>query len=512
MSLLQRLFRRLVRRTSLRVTLVVAVVLPLALALGISSYAVLSAFERFTEERMEEDVELVARSIRMPLSRALQQDRPGAVEEALRSAFSINRVYGAYVYDNQGNIISAIASADLAPDRSRLSELAEEGAQRGEYERISGRAVYSYFVPLSTRGGRNAGLLQVVRRARDINQAVAFLRWTAFGVFLTTVVLMTGLVLWGHRVAIGGPLERLRKDMTRIEEGSRSHRTTPQGPVEIAALGRQFNTMVQSIEQAEAEIREREAEQRKLEQQLKRAEKMAAIGQLSAGVAHELGTPLSVVDGKAQRALRQEELSPAVVDALEEVRSEVRRMEHIVRQLLDFGRRNPLQRRTVSAERIVQMALSSIRAEIPEVDSLLEIDSRDASSSFSVDPGLLERVLVNLLRNAVDADPEGIVRLTWRETDTDVVFTVEDSGPGIDPELKSRIFEPFFTTKSVGEGTGLGLAVVHGIVEEHGGHVAVQESELGGACFQITIPQRPPSDSPDFPPSSPSGTSLRNEV
>lgn len=489
MNLIRHLFRRLVHRTSLRVALVLAVVFPLALALGVSSYVVLSAFERFTEERMEEDVELVARSIGMPLSRALQQDRPGAVEEALRSAFSINRVYGAYVYDKQGDVISAVGNSDRTPDRSRLSELAEEGVQRGEYENISGRAVYSYFVPLSTTGGRNAGLLQVVRRARDIDQAVVALRWMAFGVFLVSMVLMTGLVLWGHRVAIGGPLERLRQDMTKLEEGSRSHRTTPSGPVEIAGLGRQFNTMVQSIEQAEAEIREREAAQRELEQQLKRAEKMAAIGQLSAGVAHELGTPLSVVDGKAQRALRQEGLSTAVVNALEDVRSEVRRMEHIVRQLLDFGRRNPLQRRTISAERVVQMALSSIRAEIPDVDSLLEIDNPEGAPTFSVDPGLLERVLVNLLRNAIDAAPDGVVRLAWQETDKDVVFCVEDSGPGIDPEIHSRLFEPFFTTKSVGEGTGLGLAVVHGIVEEHGGHVAVEESELGGACFRITIPQ-----------------------
>lgn len=443
---------------------------------------------------MEEDVELVARSLQMPVNRALQRGREGAVQDALRSAFSFNRVYGAYLYDEEGTLIAAIGSGDLAPDRSRLSELAEEGAQKGEYDRMAGESVYSYFVPLSTPTGRNAGLLQVVRRARDINEAVAALRWTAGIAFFVTVVLTSGLVLWGHRVAIGEPLDRLRRDMTKVEEGSRTHRTTPRGPTEISSLGEQFNTMVKSIEKAEDEIREREAAQRRLEQKLKRTEKLAAIGQLSAGVAHELGTPLSVVDGKAQRALRQDDLPEPVAEALDDVRDEVRRMEHIVRQLLDFGRRNPLQRRTVPASRLAQMAINNVQAGHPEADGEIERRPPEMPVSLSVDVGLMERVLVNLLRNAREAAPDGTVRLAWAQDGEDVVFTVSDSGPGIDPEVKPRLFEPFFTTKGVGKGTGLGLAVVHGIVEEHGGTVDVEESPLGGACFRVRLPRTPPSN------------------
>lgn len=496
MSYVYSILQWLSQRFSLRLTLILIVVLPLAVALGVTSYAVLSAFERYTESRMEEDVELVARSLQMPIGRALQRGREGAVQEALRSAFNFNRVYGAYLYDHEGRLLAAVGSAQLEADSSRVSELAEDRAQTGEYEERAGRSVYSYFVPLSTPTGRNAGLLQVVRRARDIDEAVSALRWTAGGVFFVSVFLISGLVLWGHRVAIGAPLDRLRRDMTKVEEGSRTHRTTPQGPTEIAALGRQFNTMIESIEEAEHEIREREAEQRQLEQQLKRAEKLAAIGQLSAGVAHELGTPLSVVDGKAQRALRHDELPDSVTASLEDVRSEVRRMEHIVRQLLDFGRRNPLHRRTVPAERIAEIALNSLCVGGEPLEGVIETKRPDTPVSLSVDVGLMERALINLLRNACEAAPDGTVQLRWEEDDGHVVFSVADSGPGIDPEVKPRLFEPFFTTKGVGEGTGLGLAVVHGIVEEHDGTVEVDESALGGACFRIRIPKRPSSGAP----------------
>lgn len=494
MSLLNRLLGTRPNRLSLRVTLVLIVVLPLALSMGIMSYAVLSAFERYTESRMEEDVELVARSLQMPIGRALQRGRDGAVQEALRSAFSFNRVYGAYLYDREGALIAAVGSAAPDESRDRVSELAEERAQTGEYDEMAGQSVFSYFVPLSTPTGRNAGLLQVVRRARDIDRAVSSLRWTAVGVFFVTIILLSGVVLWGHRVAVGAPLNRLGDDMTKVEEGSRTHRTTPRGPAEIASLGRQFNKMIESIEAAEQEIRRRDAEQRQLEQKLQQAEKLAAVGQLSAGVAHELGTPLSVVDGNAQRALRHEDLPEPVVDALKTVRGEVRRMEHIVRQLLDFGRRNPLQRRTVEASRLSDIALNTVSADYPEAEHVVDVLPPDRSLSLSVDTGLMERVLVNLLRNALDVAPEGPIRLRWRRNDDQVVYVVEDGGPGIDPEVQPRLFEPFFTTKTVDEGTGLGLAVAHGIVEEHGGTIEVHESALGGASFTVRIPQSPPDD------------------
>ncbi len=135
-----------------------------------------------------------------------------------------------------------------------------------------------------------------------------------------------------------------------------------------------------------------------------------------------------------------------------------------------------------------------MQAEVASARERVTLDAPPAPVSLSVDVGLMERVLVNLLRNALDAASEGRVRLRWRPDDDQVVFWVEDSGPGIDPDVRDRLFEPFFTTKAVGDGTGLGLAVVHSIVEEHGGTVEVGDSPLGGASFRVTLPQRPDAE------------------
>lgn len=479
------------RRPSLRLALVLYVVVPLTLVMGVAGYLVFQTFEKRVEMRMKEEVELVARAIRLPLSRALEQGRPGGVEEALASVIGIHRVYGAYVYDLSGEMMASAGVSNPDHDRGRLSDLAVRGRDEGAYEEISGRSVYSYFVPLTTGGGRATGLLHVTRRASDIRDHVARLRWQVIVTLIAAMVSMAGLVLIGHYRAIGKYLERLGRSMQRVEQGEREHRAPRDGPKEIAALGASLNTMLDSIARAEAEIEARRSAQQALEDRLKHAEKLAAIGRLAAGVAHELGTPLSVIEGKAQRMLRRSELDEPMHTALGEIRRQVRRMEHIVRQLLDFGRKHTLQRRAVAADRLADMAAGTLRDEVRRSGTVLDLAGPRPGPVLHVDPLRIEQVLTNLTRNALEAAAGGRVVLSWFEDEEAAGFCVEDDGPGIDPSIRPHLFEPFFTTKGVGEGTGLGLAVVHGIVDEHGGRIEVEQSDLGGARFVIALPATP---------------------
>lgn len=474
-------------KPSLRVALVLCVLLPLIAVLIGFSYVGMQVIERQAKHQMEEDVQLVARAIQLPLGRALERERTGTIDEALKSAFSINRVYGAYVYDADGELISSVGQYNQRPNQGRLSTLAD-GSQQGEYEEIQGRSVYSYFVPLTTTSGRVNGLLHVTRRASDIQEYLSLLRWLTGGALVFASLLIAGLVLYGHHWSIGTHLNRLSDTMARVEEGDMSQRAMLQGPQEIASLAEALNTMLESIEQARAEVEERRRAQLKLEKQLQHAEKLAAIGQLSAGVAHELGTPLSVIDGKAQRALRRDDLSQEFVALLTSVRTEVDRMERIVRQLLDFGRRNTADARVVSARRLAQMAISGVQEASAQQDVWISVESSADDILLRVDPALIERALVNLLNNAIEASPGGRVQLSWFAASGGAGFVVNDDGPGIDAEIQSRIFEPFFTTKDIGKGTGLGLAVVHGIVEEHGGRVTAGASPWGGAQVRIEFP------------------------
>lgn len=478
------------RRLGLRTALVLYVLVPVVAAMSLAAFLAVTTLEGHMERRMQEDVELVARTLQRPLSRALERGRSGAVQNALDSAFRIDRVFGAYVYDADGRTVAVAGREEALPGRRRLSELAAEGERTGEYGEVAGRHVYSYFVPLSDSGGRVAALLQVTRRGSDFEAYFRNLRWQAGGLLIASWLAVGALVLVGHRKVAVRPLDQLLDSMGRIARGERDHRAQVDGPWELEGLARRMNSMLDSIGEAEREIAARRRKETALREELRYTERLAALGRLSAGVAHELGSPLSVISGRVQRALRNQGPNAPVSPVLKEIEGQVRRMEAVVRQLLDFGRREVPERRLVDVARVCRAATVAVQDLAKERSVSIELDGAQEGILVYADAGRLERVLINLLRNAIQASAAGRARLAWAATDSELRLAVEDDGPGVPEEDRGRVFEPFFTTKRPGKGSGLGLAVVHGVVEELGGSIQVGDGALGGARFEARIPRR----------------------
>ncbi len=234
------------------------------------------------------------------------------------------------------------------------------------------------------------------------------------------------------------------------------------------------------------------AEKRDLARRAQMAEKLAAVGTLTAGLSHEIRNPLnaaalqlSVLERRIQKLAP--DLQKPLTDPLTLVRDEIRRLDHILEDFLQFARPREFQARPVDLTRLLGNVVDLLQGDAERRHVSLERDFAAVPPVYG-EEGLLRQVAMNLALNALEATPEGgQVRLWARGADRHILLGVDDSGPGVPPQLRERIFEPFFTTKA--SGSGLGLPIVHAIITQHGGTIAVEASPQGGARFVATLPR-----------------------
>jgi signal transduction histidine kinase/CheY-like chemotaxis protein len=232
--------------------------------------------------------------------------------------------------------------------------------------------------------------------------------------------------------------------------------------------------------------------QRIFQSKLLHTEKLAALGQMTTGVAHELSNPLTTILGYAQRLMMRNDAAGRSEEA-RHILEEAERAGRILRQLLSSARETPPERRSIGLNQIVRRVLDLQSFGLEAAGIRLELDLDPLLPNIRGDAGRFQQVVMNLVGNARQALEQqgrgGTLRIrTWQVADSRVALDVVDDGPGIPPAVLPRIFDPFFTTKPAGEGTGLGLAIVLNIVREHGGQVSVTTPAGGGAAFHIELP------------------------
>jgi signal transduction histidine kinase len=261
--------------------------------------------------------------------------------------------------------------------------------------------------------------------------------------------------------------------------------------------------------------RDAEVDRANLENQLRHADRLATIGQLAAGVAHELNEPLGNILGCAQLAAKCPGLPPSAKGDLDNIEMASLRARDIIRRLLVFARQVPPQSTRLDLNRVVENGLHFFETRCAK-DGIEVVQSLSPGlPELLGDPGQLTQVLVNLVVNAIQAMPHG-GRLTIATGVCEgfVRLVVEDTGTGMSPEVVEKLFVPFFTTKDVGEGTGLGLPVAHGIVESHGGSIRIDSAVGKGTrieiAFPITVAERPRPDAALPFPADHSGDDARD--
>jgi len=237
-----------------------------------------------------------------------------------------------------------------------------------------------------------------------------------------------------------------------------------------------------------------QAEREELARRAQLAEKLAAVGRLTAGLSHEIRNPLNAAAlqlSVLERRVRKlpEDGQAALLEPLVLVRDEIRRLDQTLQDFLLFSRPRELVRRPVPLEALLRKVADLLSGDAEaRLVQLVVVEVVPGTPAAAADEDVLRQVLLNLILNALDVSPRGgQVQLQGRAVEDGVELVVADEGPGIPPEVRDRLFEPFFTTKP--NGTGLGLAIVHSLVDQHGGRVWADRGETGGAAFHIRLPR-----------------------
>jgi PAS domain S-box-containing protein len=230
------------------------------------------------------------------------------------------------------------------------------------------------------------------------------------------------------------------------------------------------------------------SERKRIQEQLQKAERLAELGTLASGMAHEIGTPMNVILGRAEYLMERVKEAP-IRKGLETIVSQVERITKVMNQLLAFARRRPSERRTVDLRQAVEDNLDIFRERLAKQSIKLETELASYCPPVQADADQMSQVIINLVMNAIQAMPDGGTLRVGLMSDMEMVrLTVTDTGHGIPQEAIAKIFDPFFTTKEFGKGTGLGLTVVKGILEEHQGSIAVESEPEKGTTFTISLP------------------------
>ncbi|HVV53546.1 MAG TPA: HAMP domain-containing sensor histidine kinase [Polyangia bacterium] len=352
-------------------------------------------------------------------------------------------------------------------------------------------------------GGRVVGGVDVSEPPPDLR---VHIQRTIRATVVTTLVLAATMMLMTLLVGawvVGRPIAGLISQARRVAAGDLGARSVPRQQDELGALTRELNRMLDRLEGAAAEVRASTRQRFEALAQLRHAERLTTVGRLASSVAHELGTPLNVVTGRARLIVEDErEARPharIIIDQAE-------RMTKIIRQLLDYARRRPPQKGEQDLSRLAADVLPLLETLASKKRVQLRFHAEVPSAPVTADATQVQQALTNLIVNAIQASADGAaVDVTLRAAGPrppaadpggdkpageTFELAVRDHGAGMPPEVLARVFEPFFTTKPIGESTGLGLSVTHDIVDEHGGWIEADSAPGRGSRFSMFLPRR----------------------
>ena len=453
------------------------------------------------QREVEKETMLLGRSLQVGVENALRDRQVADIEETIKRLARIDPTINITIYSPQGHPIAAVhESGPLAEFTQPIQESAISAREAVFAFHPAQKSTYAVLaLPLSDDNGTLLGGLLVVRPLTDMHRALHELQQSILVTVLLFVLTTTILGLLTGRIYINRPLSRMAAAMKQVRAGNLQSILPVDRRDEMGAVAVEFNSMVTELRETRQHLEQEAESRRHLQHALQEADKLITIGQLSAGLAHEIGSPLQVLRGRARTLLTRAHDAAEVQRNAEILITQTDRITRIVEQLLRFTRR-----------RSASSAKSDVRPAISNVVELMQHEAQRRGVSLTpripqhlpplwMDTDEIQQIVLNLIANALAATPRGgqvsvtvedtslLSRTSNRETPA-LRLAVTDTGRGIASEMHARVFEPFFTTRAAEGGTGLGLAVVKALVTDHGGTITVTSTPGAGSEFVVVLP------------------------
>lgn len=483
----------------MRISLKLSIALCCASVLVLGSYGVYQLRQEADDlhAAVTREIRLIGTAVQVAVENAARDGQPADIRETLQALEQIDPVYDVFVFDRNQKL--SAHSGDQRPDLDMLRGATESAFREGRpVLRFTGENQLGYAIfaaPLRDGAHAPFGTVALIRPLDDAKRDLARTRLAITASVLALIGALAGLCYGIGAYYVGRPLAALLRALRLLRSGESPPKITPARRDEVGVVAQEFNEVVGALAEARQHLAREVEARRLLEAGIQRLDKLATLGQLATGLAHEIGSPLQILNGRA-RALHDRAQDAETRRYAGIFVEQTERIARIVAQLLRVARRAPPQLQRTDIAQVLRTVVELFDLTARRKGITLSLHAADSLPPVLADPAQVQQIALNLINNALAAtEPGGSVCIrsgaaTQQRLASGVAavqITVEDNGHGIPAEDQALLFEPFFTSRSDEGGTGLGLAVVRSLVQEHGGAVWA-ESELGaGSRFHVLL-------------------------
>jgi signal transduction histidine kinase len=472
----------------------------------ISGYGYLDILSRrdILTRKMKAEARSTGRTLKLSLERIFQPDEMGYIQGLIDAVSQYERTFGVIVYFQRGKTLFHTPSlgGDLEPFLDLIRTSIREKRSLEKFHRYKKTPLFSYAFPLKNVNGEDVGGVSVLQRTSFMEEELRQAKWNIFFIIFLLIGGTVTLVLIGTKRWVTLPISKLIDGVKSLARGNLDQRITLDQGNELAELARAFNRMAVDLKNARNRIIREGEEKLELERRFRQTEKLAIIGQLASGLAHEIGTPLNIILGRAELIKRKLGDQTEMRHSLDTILSQTRRITQIIQQLLGFVRKKKPELKTISISGLMETTLDLLDQQIQKQGIRTSKIFEDPLPLSKGDPDQLQQVFLNIVLNAIQSMPEGgglhlsvSSKMVSREGLVEfdqrpyLEIAVADTGKGMEKEVIRNIFTPFYTTKKTG--TGLGLMVTQGILQDHEGWIDVESRVGEGSVFRVFLPAWP---------------------